>query len=222
VLADDCVGPRRVHDVEVAEDFGGVAPLQEVRLEELLAGLVAVAHQVDAVGGGGDPLGEDLFAEEGVDERALPGVELAGDDEEEEAGEGFAGLLEVAEVVGVDVGPEAFQRRRQPFEELALACAQLRLALAQNALPPPQQSSQRHAVFSACPVASSDLPRSACSVANAGPHGQWRALSPTPSPHCQRTEVPGRGGALSARACGCRCGPHTGGMNPAAGTAEAR
>jgi hypothetical protein len=50
----------------------GWRALQQVRLHHLLARLVAVAHQVDAVGGGRHALGKDLLAEQRVDERALP------------------------------------------------------------------------------------------------------------------------------------------------------
>ncbi|CAA9343715.1 MAG: hypothetical protein AVDCRST_MAG68-3183 [uncultured Gemmatimonadetes bacterium] len=73
----------------------------------------------------------------------------------------------MAQVVRFHVGPEAPERRRQPFQQLALAGAQFQLALPQQPVSPPQQS-QRHAHP---PRFRESAPRAALDVANAGPYG---------------------------------------------------
>ncbi len=83
---------------------GAVTPV-EGRLEGFAGDLGAVLDEVDAGGGRGDPLFEDLAAEQGVDEGALAGVELAGDDEEEELVELPGGPLEGLLVLGRGVEP---------------------------------------------------------------------------------------------------------------------
>jgi hypothetical protein len=98
-----------------------------------------VAEQVDPIGGGGDTLGQHTLAEERVDEAGLARVELAGDDEEEEAGELVPRGLEAAEVVGIDVATEPPERRGQAVQQLLLACPEVLLALRENR-PASQQS----------------------------------------------------------------------------------
>ena len=47
---------------ELAEQLGGIGPLEQERLEELLGDLGPVAQEVDPVGGGGDAFGEHPLA----------------------------------------------------------------------------------------------------------------------------------------------------------------
>ena len=77
--ADDRVGPRGVHDVDLAENIGWVGALQQVRCAEQLRHLGAVPENVDPVGGGSDALGQDPLAQQGIDKAGFAGVELARD-----------------------------------------------------------------------------------------------------------------------------------------------
>ena len=95
VLAHDRVGPGRVHDVEVAEELDGRRHLGEAGLREAGPGdLRVVADDGDARGGGGDALGEDVEADQHVEDGALAGVELAHHDEQEELVEVGDGAVE--------------------------------------------------------------------------------------------------------------------------------
>jgi hypothetical protein len=149
VLADDGVGPRRVDDVEVAQDLGGVAPLQEVRLHHLLARLVAVAHEVDAVGGGGDALGRIFSPRRALMKELFPELNspaITSRKKEESASRAWLKWRRSSASTSVPKRPSAVEsgpaaRARGP---------QLQLALSQQPVSPPQQS-QRHARSSACP-----------------------------------------------------------------------
>ncbi len=132
VSPDDRVGPRRVHDVDLAEQLRGVGALEQEALELLLRHRGAVAQEVDPVGGRGDAFGEHALAEQRVDEAGLAGVELAGDHQQEEPAELLAGLPEPLQVVGRHVGAEALQRGGQTIEQLAFPGAELLLPLGQD------------------------------------------------------------------------------------------
>ena len=84
VLADDRVRARRVDDVEVLEEVDWGANRADARAEDLGRGRGTVADEVNVRGRRRDAFVEHARAEQGVDERALAGVELADDDEEEE------------------------------------------------------------------------------------------------------------------------------------------
>jgi hypothetical protein len=80
----DGVGARGVDDLEVAQRVERVAVDAHVLAGGLGRGGLAVAQDRDGARGGQVAHGEHLVAEQGVDERALAGVVLAGDDEQEE------------------------------------------------------------------------------------------------------------------------------------------
>ena len=65
VAADDRVGARGVHDVDLAEHLGGMGTLQQVGLAELFGHLGPMAENVDAVGGRGDAFGQYPLARAG-------------------------------------------------------------------------------------------------------------------------------------------------------------
>src|SRR4029077_1041396 len=81
--------------------------------------------------GGGDPLFEDLAPQQGVDEGALAGVELAGDDEQEQLVELLGRPREGRPGLGRGVDPR--QRLPQVAEQPAVLGQQLVLILIENA-----------------------------------------------------------------------------------------
>ena len=105
VLAVDGVGAGRVDDVDVAQQLHRRGDDVERRLQGDAVHGRAVLDDVDAGGGGGDPLFEHPASQEGVDEGALAGVELAGDDQEEQLVELQGGPLEGLLVLGRGVEP---------------------------------------------------------------------------------------------------------------------
>ena len=78
------------------------------------------------------PSGQHALAEQGVDEARLARVELAGHDEQKQAGELIARLAEAAEVVRVHVAAEPPERAGEPVEQLLLAGAEVLLALRED------------------------------------------------------------------------------------------
>jgi hypothetical protein len=80
----DGVGARRVDDLEVAQRVERVAVHAQVLAGKLRRAGLAVAQDRDDARGRQVAHGEHVVAEQGVDEGALPGVVLAGHDEEEE------------------------------------------------------------------------------------------------------------------------------------------
>jgi hypothetical protein len=105
VLAVDGVGARGIDDVDVLEQLDRGGDDVERVFDRRAGDRAAVLDDVDVGGGGGDPLLEDLAPQEGVDEGALAGVELAGDHEEEELVELERRTLESLLVVGRGVEP---------------------------------------------------------------------------------------------------------------------
>jgi hypothetical protein len=81
VSADDGIRSRRVDQGDLTQQVRRVGPFEDEGLEQLLAWLLAVAQQVDPVGGGCHAFGQHPLAQQGVDEGGLAGVELAGDDQ---------------------------------------------------------------------------------------------------------------------------------------------
>ena len=84
VLADDGVRARRVDDVEVLEELDRRGHRADARAQDVGRGRGAVADEVNVRRRGRHALVEHAGAEQGIDERALAGVELADDDQEEE------------------------------------------------------------------------------------------------------------------------------------------
>ena len=84
---------------------------------------LAVLQHVDLRGGRRDPFLDDLAAEQRVDERALAGVELADDDEQEQLVELLDRAVERLLVLGRGVEPG--QRRPQPRQDAPLLLEQL-------------------------------------------------------------------------------------------------
>ncbi len=138
MLPDHGIGARRVHDAELAQQLGGMGALEQIRLQRPLGDLGAVAQQVDAVGGGGDPLGKHALAEQGIDETRLAGVELAGDHQQEQPGELLGRLLEPLEVGRLHVLSESLQGAREAPQQLLLPGPQILLAVRQERSPPEQ------------------------------------------------------------------------------------
>ncbi len=105
VLPGDGVRSRRIDDLDVLEnrdgsrnDLQGVAP-------PLARLALAVPDEGDALGGGCDAFLEYGFPEQGIDERALSGVELSRHDEEEELVELTDRGVERGGVLGLDREP---------------------------------------------------------------------------------------------------------------------
>jgi hypothetical protein len=80
----DRVRSRRIHDLEVVEHVERVVVHEQVGAQRLRRTRLAVAENGDHPRRGQVSHGEHLVAEQGVDERALPGVVLAHDDEQKE------------------------------------------------------------------------------------------------------------------------------------------
>ena len=81
LVADDRVGPRRVHDGDLAQQRVRVALLQNPLPKLPLRKLRAVPKDGDAVGRGRYAFFGEPGPQEGIDERRLTRVELADDDE---------------------------------------------------------------------------------------------------------------------------------------------
>ena len=88
----------------------------ERRSTRLALQLLAVAQQVDPRGGGRDPFVEHLVPEQGVDEGALAGVELAGDDQQKQLVELRGRLLQRRLILRRRIEPRQrlAQLRQQP------------------------------------------------------------------------------------------------------------
>ncbi len=138
VLAMDGVGARGIDDVDVLEQLDRGGDDVERRLQGRAGDRGAVFDDVDVGGGGGDPLLQDLAPQQRVDEGALAGVELAGDDEQEELVELQRRPLEGRLVLRR--GVEARQRLPQIAEQTTVFGQKLVLISIENApqhgLPP--------------------------------------------------------------------------------------
>ncbi len=84
VLAQNRVRARRVDDVEILEEVDRGRDLPDAAFDDLDTAGGAVADQVNLRGGRRHAFFENARPEQGVDERALAGVELTDDDEEKE------------------------------------------------------------------------------------------------------------------------------------------
>ena len=80
----DRVRPRRIHDVEIAQDIERVVVQVRVLPDRLRRPRLAVAQDRDRARRRQVAHREHLVAEQRIDERALPAVVLADDDEEKE------------------------------------------------------------------------------------------------------------------------------------------
>ena len=99
----------------------------EVGVRDLPASRLAVLQDVDLRGRRRDPLVRDRRADERVDERALAGVELADDDEEEQFVELLDRLLERGLVIAER--HRTGRARLQPRKDLSLFAEQLILGV---------------------------------------------------------------------------------------------
>ena len=130
VPAVERVGPRSVDDRELTEGLDGSLDLLANRTHWLAGELLTPGDVVDLRGRRRDALGQHLPSEEGVDEGALAGIELADHHEQEE-------LIELVDrvrerptvVVG---GLRALECGRHLGEELALGSQKLLLFRVQN------------------------------------------------------------------------------------------
>ena len=93
---------------------------------------LAVLEQVDVGGGGGDPLFEELLAEQGVDEGAFAGVELAGHHQQEQLVEPLDRRRQRLLVLRRRVEPR--QRRLQLAEQPPVLGQELFLRAAEDTL----------------------------------------------------------------------------------------
>ena len=109
MLADDRVGARRVDDVDVLEEVDGRGDNADAGAQHFGRRRRAVADEVNLRRRRGDALVEDLAAEQRVDERALAGVELADDDEEEQ-------LVELPDRLGERRGVRGRRRHRRELD----------------------------------------------------------------------------------------------------------
>jgi hypothetical protein len=82
------------NDVDLAQDLDRRAQLLDAVLDDRLLDFVAVEQAMDAPGGGRHALVEQPVREQGVDEGALAGVELANHHQQEELVELANRLLE--------------------------------------------------------------------------------------------------------------------------------
>ena len=84
MLAEDCIGTRRVDDVDFAERIhGGLDDVHVPARGDVSEGLAPREH-LDSSGRGRGALFDQFLACQRVDEGALAGVELADDDDEKE------------------------------------------------------------------------------------------------------------------------------------------
>ena len=107
VLADDGIRAGRINNVQFLQERQGIGEDGETFVHHLFGGLFAPLDQRDARGGGSGAFSQDLLAEQGVDQGALAGVELTGDDDQEEfvqlqdgflqAVQGFARQIELGQ-----------------------------------------------------------------------------------------------------------------------------
>ena len=84
VLADDCVGARRVDDVDVAKQLCRRGQDSQPVGIGLRLHSVTIFQQLDLRCGRGDALLHDGSSQQGIDERAFAGVEFADDDDEKQ------------------------------------------------------------------------------------------------------------------------------------------
>ena len=105
VLADDGVGPGRVDDADFAKELDRRLDDQQVGLADRLLGALAVLEHGDDGSRRRDAFLHQRLADERVDERALAGVELADDDQQEQLVELRDGLVERFLLVGAGVDP---------------------------------------------------------------------------------------------------------------------
>ena len=131
VLAVDGVGARGVDDVDVLEQLDRGGDHVERRVDRSPGDGAAMLEDVDVGGGGGDPLLQDLAPQEGIDEGAFAGVELAGHHEQEELVELEGRPLEGGLVLGR--GVEAREGLLQIGHQPAVLRQQLVLIPIENA-----------------------------------------------------------------------------------------
>ena len=124
----------------VSSSWRRTTAFEERGLAQLLVGLVAVAQEGDAVGGGRHALGHHGVAEQGVNEARLAGVELAGHHEQEQLVEVGERVAQGARVAGGNVGAEARERRVELGEQRAQRVEQRLLPLGEHGAAAKQSS----------------------------------------------------------------------------------
>ena len=142
VLADDGVGARRVHDIELAQERVRVRERREALVEDRLLWLRAPLDEGHARGGRRNALGQHLLAEQGIDQRGLAGVELADDDQQEQLVELQDRLLERVE--GLTRHVERAERGARVGERGFLFAQELCLRFGQDGLEHGVWSGMRH------------------------------------------------------------------------------
>jgi hypothetical protein len=84
VMADDCIRPGRIDNVQFLEKRQGISIDGKVFIHRLLGDLFAPLHQRDARGGRCRAFEQHLFPQQRVDEGALARIELPHDDDQEQ------------------------------------------------------------------------------------------------------------------------------------------
>ena len=118
MFPDDRVGAGRIDDVNVAEDLGRRRNHVKVVVLDVPSGGLAVLKDVDLRRRRRHAFLRDRAADEGIDERALAGVELADDDEKKQLVELADRFREGGLVIGR--GVELHERQLEPGENLPL------------------------------------------------------------------------------------------------------
>ncbi len=130
VLAHDGVRAGRVHDGDLAKQLHRRGLHPHAILARPALGRLAVAQQVDLVGRRRHALRLERLAEQGVDESRLAGVELAGDDQQEQLVQ-LANRIDQSGAAG-RVGGAVGQRVAQAAEGVAGLLQQRFLRLGQD------------------------------------------------------------------------------------------
>ena len=98
----------------------------------MFGGLFAPFDQCDARGGGGGALGQDLLSEQGVDQGALAGVELAGDDDQKKFIQLQDGLLQAVEGFARQIEPG--QGQLEPGQGFFFVAQEMGLPIGEHGL----------------------------------------------------------------------------------------
>ena len=104
MLADNGVRPRRVHDVEVAQESNGLVTLDQISVQRHVARRFAVAEDVDLVGRWQHVHPAKLLAEERVEQRAFAGFHLPDHHEQERLAQPRLEMAESLDGFGGGVG----------------------------------------------------------------------------------------------------------------------
>ncbi len=125
VLPNDGVGAGGVDNSDLFQERRWPGPLDHAIGQHRFRGFFPVAQEIDHRGRRNRPLRHDRVPDQGVDERRLPGIELADNDQQEKLVQRPGGLREFVAVVlggrkGIQRGDQALQDSGLCGEEVLL------------------------------------------------------------------------------------------------------